>query len=786
MSIKEADQHLRKAGKLYTAILADAEKIRQAHAVLDEALGLLPLFPLYLEVFPGEWAKWQSTAKAAEELADLLGSPLPAPEKAIANLHRQSLILAGRLDELNRRFLSANLNHLEERSREPQANPGVVREIEAILAVPHPLVKAGDRARLWQAGRDLARRLHEQTVQIDQAEENHQAVAEAPVHAAAAAESPIDRSVRRARISLALFQLAGMNPSRWQPLRERLNQGTRTNADRKLWYALANDLRHSWCRGFAGTSKDFPGSFALVRWSWIAPPLDSQPVVDGVDIHPVRLLHQRRTRALASWLSGQYRYVSLDYKGVGLTTPPALAAREFYAFAADTLKERTAIEVVPKVALHTKLAPGWLSPRHPATRAVVQILGAGPIRVKVINPDANWLELTPEPVAVPAVLDSPVATSAIFPLRIQLRPEAWDLRMKRPRGVLLEARAGNHHFHFLVPVPVQDPGPDFQVFLSGHPGKPTPVEKIRLRPGQGPQNFRLHAVNPTGLPCPILIRSWAGDPPKSDEILSATLKPKETKCLPWQHLPGMDQEPFPGPIHLELLDARNPQVVLDARSIPVEIMEPDQPATLRLDMPATIKPQSGVTVPVQVRNVPRGAPLEIALGQKKSGEFIADLVRVFPADSQRKLTARLDQGHLVFEVAVKDRDNPTLDLSSFKGLRTLRGRLRDGKGKMLAQVMRDVTFQAPSPPPPTTGTLRGLVAEGPLVQPGLIVILRDEMGKEKARATTGPQGGYQFDKLPPGRYTLYCFKPTSRRQATSTVITIQAGQTVQINLSLKL
>jgi len=85
--------------------------------------------------------------------------------------------------------------------------------------------------------------------------------------------------------------------------------------------------------------------------------------------------------------------------------------------------------------------------------------------------------------------------------------------------------------------------------------------------------------------------------------------------------------------------------------------------------------------------------------------------------------------------------------------------------------------------PVTPGILTGIVLEGPLPQPDLVVILGDDKNVERGRTTTAKDGTFRFAGLPPGSYQVFSSKPTSR---TGRLVpaTIKAGETADVTLEL--
>jgi hypothetical protein len=82
------------------------------------------------------------------------------------------------------------------------------------------------------------------------------------------------------------------------------------------------------------------------------------------------------------------------------------------------------------------------------------------------------------------------------------------------------------------------------------------------------------------------------------------------------------------------------------------------------------------------------------------------------------------------------------------------------------------------------GKIQGVVSEGGRRQPALDVILHDETGQEKARTRSASDGTFRFD-VPPGRYQIRCFKPSSGRRAAAPILVIpNQEETIHLVLSV--
>ncbi|MCE9533812.1 MAG: hypothetical protein K8T89_22195, partial [Planctomycetes bacterium] len=86
---------------------------------------------------------------------------------------------------------------------------------------------------------------------------------------------------------------------------------------------------------------------------------------------------------------------------------------------------------------------------------------------------------------------------------------------------------------------------------------------------------------------------------------------------------------------------------------------------------------------------------------------------------------------------------------------------------------------------PIPGKIIGKVREGTLDQPGMIVILRDAKGAEKARTKTRENGTYEFLDVPPGKYSVFTNKTSTNRSANK-VIEVKAAEEVSVILELLL
>jgi hypothetical protein len=100
-----------------------------------------------------------------------------------------------------------------------------------------------------------------------------------------------------------------------------------------------------------------------------------------------------------------------------------------------------------------------------------------------------------------------------------------------------------------------------------------------------------------------------------------------------------------------------------------------------------------------------------------------------------------------------------------------------------------IDLQQPDAKPAKGGTIRGKVLDGNRLPMGLTVLLSDERGAEKGRATTAAGGAYEFTDLPPGKYRVTVARPASGRSGSSPrdpqqFITVEPGTTATANVVL--
>lgn len=89
------------------------------------------------------------------------------------------------------------------------------------------------------------------------------------------------------------------------------------------------------------------------------------------------------------------------------------------------------------------------------------------------------------------------------------------------------------------------------------------------------------------------------------------------------------------------------------------------------------------------------------------------------------------------------------------------------------------------PPPPTTGTIAGVVDLGGRPQPKISVVIRDADGKEKGAEVTTEKGEFRVEGLAPGAYTVSAAKPDSGVGTSGRVAAqVNAGKVTLVTVPL--
>ena len=240
---------------------------------------VLPSFSALLKKSPQMESPWRTTIQETRNLYRLLSldpkgtgnSSAPGPEvKAVESL---SSSLKEHLGEL--RTFAADLRlQLIQQSKVPEADGSVCVGIDTLLETPFP--SSLERVELWKAGRDLARRLLEESLatawqpkQVESAETEEEGGEEIGT------ESVMDDARRTARWSIDLLQLGGLEAREPEIALEKASEPDAVlsypfDVARLLYTAWAKELP----RTLEAKLKDDSDLIGADRLSRIVPPLD--------------------------------------------------------------------------------------------------------------------------------------------------------------------------------------------------------------------------------------------------------------------------------------------------------------------------------------------------------------------------------------------------------------------------------------------------------------------------------------------------------------------------------
>lgn len=615
---------LKKAAERFRDIEDATGPLLSAQQALHRGLAVLPWLPRFLESDPDKLATWEEATHALVELHDLLRPHLGQTEDADLPADRTEATprddtgdamrhAVGRFNRLlvtlTRPFASVAIRELEQLARSPRADGNAYRQIRELLAVP--LLKADERMRLANAGRDLARRLQVSIIDVDRGDDTRETIA--PAHV----QPPLSQTVRpsvtqRAASELALAQLAGLNPKRLESLRKASREATSAED----WAALRDKMRSLWVEQLPRDYRDAAPP-ERVRLSWVAPPRGRCPALDDAPAAGV-VLARKQAEVWWQWLSRHYQYQARDYQGVGLDGEGATAARQFYqqaAFANTALHQPGDGEFL---VIRAKQMPSALSLAGPESRAVLEIRSTastrqrGPIRFDAIRPAANWLDVSPEAISFASFS---ARASKTVPLRVRLKPREERGRGSRPNGFLVQASYAERHFHFVVPVALEAGPDDLQILLGSDASKPDPeLRQIRLRAGNVPQTYHLFAKNPTSRVRMVHVQLRSADRLLAETAAALRLPPDETVPVPLEDAGGAGHAEIKGPLQLLLLDVENQNALLDSRQVALAIASPSEYVRVEdASLTSAGVNQHGFLVRLQAIEPPRGSPIPAEL-----------------------------------------------------------------------------------------------------------------------------------------------------------------------------
>jgi hypothetical protein len=263
---------------------------------------------------------WLAAAKAAVELNDRLEHPPAGKDLPLAEWESATGRLTAALQALQARY-----QPMAVKRRVDDLAPGRAPEYQALNDLLRgPMLPAAERKRVWETARAIADRIHKQTREADAADND----ALRPPGTNRSPDPPLkdepDRRERRARVSVELLRVAGLDKV------DELDAARRAAlADQGKWEALAAALRLAWSDQLPQQAKarrdkqDWPGADRRERF---LPP--EKAVAGRSAAAEVRRADQK---VYLEWLEEYYR-------SLGRLRQAAPNAHSFYEDAAEEVR----------------------------------------------------------------------------------------------------------------------------------------------------------------------------------------------------------------------------------------------------------------------------------------------------------------------------------------------------------------------------------------------------------------------------------------------------------------
>ena len=530
-SIEDAKSRLTEAATKFERLSQLNERWRDCERAVDAAMAEWPWYFEAMETLPELRTPWEQSALSARALADTLKTC--ADEKArwtvrverwtaqIDAAEKHVLTLQRHRQALHAPFARDTLAQLERQCRGPNADAQTLRQAEALLSVATPVFQAADRTTLGQSVQVLSRRLLEETLALDQKDNEAQRRTPVSENKIPTLDDESRRAVQRSRWQLMLLELAGVAEARLLPLRQGLDRCKEEANNPKPWCALGTRFRDVMGKGMAQQHQDEKSWREKERLAWLLSPrnfadANRQQGSPGVE-------NRRRERErLARWLADHQRYVARDYEGLNLESPGIVAARAFYA-RKDTLtpdpspKGRGENEAHVRMNLTAAVEP--LTEKTPYAHLWLEVTrhvpaGAfGPTELLFHRADNVWLEVAPDSASLTALNDAkePRTLTHKVPLKATRQEKAERTGLPPPLGFLIEACFEGRSYHHLVTVPIVPCTQELQILVSADADEPgTTLNEIRVRPGRIKQPHYVYVKNLTNRTQKVHVEIRAG------------------------------------------------------------------------------------------------------------------------------------------------------------------------------------------------------------------------------------------------------------------------------------
>ncbi len=516
--LDEADRLLKEAGQEYETLVLVQDAFARGQQTLDDALVILPAYVGYLELRPQDEPAWLTAVQAAEELAGALAAEGNGPagkkeglgelRQAAQGVLRRTEYLRQHLQDIQIPFTAAGLGPVLEAAGRPNAGAGPRIELDALLRTP--FLSAADRKRAWQANRDLARRLHTETLAVDEDEDRQGQPTFLPGDSAQEREQDVqkarDQAARRARWSATLLSLGGLTLPAPQPVK-----GNGTTAEDAALRESARALRRAWNEELPARLKKDTDPFARDRLARVFPPETPLPVLDDAATNPQVQRRVAETTALLGWLADRWRYAARDGGDAAFyDTASGEYAQAAGGLAASFYVDLSGTPEPLRFALDKRTVTYRLG--------VTPVGGAGTATVRLLTPGEDWLGVEAEK----------GENAGRLGFRIDLKTGAEQTSSPPPRGVLVAARYQGRTFHRFVPLALPWTVDQVNVFFAVAPESPEDrFTELRLRPVKG-ESYYLYVQNPAPRPRNLTVQLKASGVAVQGGEVKIAVGPKST------------------------------------------------------------------------------------------------------------------------------------------------------------------------------------------------------------------------------------------------------------------
>lgn len=570
-SIDDAAAKFNQAVVGFDTILAYQALILDASAELDRAFAWLTPLAGYLGAEAQTAAVWLTTTQAAGDLAKSLVPPSTSQPLSTTEL-RQHLEAIGEaagavkygLAQLGQPFSARNTTQTIALCEMPAASAAVWLDADAMLAMP--ILEAQERAKLWNASRNLAYRLAESTLKADRADDERQQQTAALERFTPQQAMLRQRQValQRASASLAVLRMAGLSDPELLKLQQVVTQltselpatttaaPTTSSSDHPHEANFYADLlRRLWAERLPEAIVDADQLALRNRLSLVFPARDQLLLLEDPSTNPRVVWMAKQTERHIEFLARHFQYEAAD----GAQSP-------FYAEAAHAYMQVAGIQPEPMVQLSGPTDLPSLSLSVPSVDCTLTWNAAGgsppqAIRLQVMQPASAPLEINS---AELVTTESRAST-----LHVGLTGDAAPGSGIPAQGFMVRLVIDGLSFHHLVSVPYLTTARELEILLSTNPKQPDPVlDELNFRALKFWQPLYLYIRNTGDETHELAVELTAGEVVAS----KLTLGPGKTLPVAFTGQPPQPNTELPevlGPIRVRLLGAAD-QAVLAHRS----------------------------------------------------------------------------------------------------------------------------------------------------------------------------------------------------------------------------